>query len=133
MRFFSLAIALLAGFFGINLGFRAYKKFRYLTTEGKVSIRYLVMNSIIAGGAGVLIFFSIIMAMGFVDETYIWNVDKIWGAIFVSLIPGGIITIGSFMQAIIITRYRRILIDTLKQEEMKNRSYNDAQKDEPAS
>ena len=133
MRFFSLAIALLAGFFGINLGFRAYKKFRYLTTEGKVSIRYLVMNSIIAGGAGVLIFFSIIMAMGFVDETYIWNVDKIWGAIFVSLIPGGIITIGSFMQAIIITRYRRILIDTLKQEEMKNRSYNDAQKDQPAS
>jgi hypothetical protein len=106
---------LFTGFSGIYLGFRVFKNFRYITKED-VKPRFLVSNSIIAGTSGFLIFFSIILTMGFLDETYIWNTNKFLGAIFISLIPGVIITIGSFIQALMITGYKKAVFDALKRK-----------------
>lgn len=116
MRIFPLIITILTGTFGIYLGFRAFKNFRYMT-KGEVSLRFQIMNSIIAGVSGVLIFLSIIMAMGFLDRTYIWTVNKFLGAVFVSLIPGVIIGIGSFIQAVMVNGYKRILHDVLRRKD----------------
>jgi hypothetical protein len=113
MRLFLLAIILLTGFAGIYLGFRAIKNYGYIT-KGEISFRYLVLSSVTAGGAGILIFFSIILVMSLLDVTYVWTIDKLLGAIVVPLILGVVITIGSFVQAIMITRYRRMLLDVLK-------------------
>ena len=115
MQFFLIAITLLTGFAGIYLGFRALKNYKYIT-EGELPFRYLVLNSVTAGGAGALIFFTIILAMSFLDIRYVWTIGKLLGAIVIPLILGGVITIGSFVQAIMISRYRRILLDVLKRK-----------------
>jgi hypothetical protein len=115
MRSLSLVTSLLAGSLGIYLGFRAFKNFSQIT-KGEISLGQIVMNSSIAGSCGVLIFFSIIMVMGFLDKTYIWNIGKVYGAIGFSLIPGGIITIGSFIQSIMIIGYKRVLYEALRQK-----------------
>ena len=115
MQLFLIAITLLTGFAGIYLGFRAFKNYKYIT-EGELPFRYLVLSSVTAGGAGALIFFTIILAMSFLDVTYVWTIGKLLGAIVIPLILGGVITIGSFVQAIMITRYRRILLDVLRRK-----------------
>jgi len=116
MHLISLAIALLAGFSGLYLGVRAYKYFGYMTRV-EPPLRSLIMNSIIAGSAGFLIFFGIIMVMGFLDETYTWTTNKLLGSILISLVPGIIITIGSFVQSIMIVGYRRVLHDILRKKD----------------
>lgn len=115
MRLYLIAITFLIGFAGIYLGFRAFKNYKYII-EGELSFRYLVLSSITAGGAGALIFFSIILVMSLLDVTYVWTISKLLGAIVIPLILGGVITIGSFVQAIMITRYRRILLDILRRK-----------------
>lgn len=113
MRLLFLIAALFIGVLGIFLGFRVFKNFRYITKED-VKLRFLVMNSIVAGTSGFLIFFNIILIVGFLDETYIWNINKFLGAIFISFIPGATITIGSFIQALMITGFKKALFDVLK-------------------
>ena len=113
MNLFSLLAAIFTGFPGIYLGFLAIKNFRSITKE-EVNLRFLIMNSVVAGISGFLIFFSIILTMGFLDGTYIWNKDKFLGAIFISLFPGAIITVGSFIQALIITGIKKALFGALK-------------------
>jgi hypothetical protein len=115
MPHFSLAIALLTGLAGIYLGFRVFKNFGNMT-KGEATFRYLLLSSVLAGGAGILIFFSLIVMMSFLDETYVWTVDRFLGAIIVPIILGGVITIGSFIQAMMITRYRSILLNILRQK-----------------
>jgi len=115
MRLLFLIGALFIGFLGIYLGLRTFKNFRYITKE-KVKLRFLVMNSIVAGTSGFLIFLSIILIMGFLDESYVWNTNKFLGAILISLIPGAIITIGSFIQAFMITGFKKALFDALKRK-----------------
>jgi hypothetical protein len=119
MQLFLIAITLLTGFTGIYLGFRAFKNYKYIT-EGELPFSYLMFSSVTAGGAGALIFFTIILAMSFLDVTYVWTIGKLLGAIVIPLILGGVITIGSFVQAIMITRYRRILLDVLRRKGRNN-------------
>lgn len=116
MRFFSLILAVITGSSGLYLGMRAYMNFVNMT-RGEMPPGGLVKNSIIAGGCGFLIFFAIIMTMGFLDETYVWTTDKFYGAIGFSLIPGVLVTIGSFIQSVMITGYKNILHDYLRQKD----------------
>jgi hypothetical protein len=115
MPYFSLAVAILAGLVGVFLGFSAFKKFGIMT-KGEATFRYLALSSVLAGGAGILIFFSLIVMMSLFDETYVWTVDRILRAIIVPLILGGVITIGSFIQAMMMTRYRNILLKILRRK-----------------
>lgn len=112
MRLFVLILAAITGFSGLHLGLRAYMNFVRMT-RSEIPPGGLIKNSIVAGGCGVLIFFTIIMAMGFLDETYVWTTSKFYGAILFSLIPGVIITIGSFIQSLMITGSKDILQDYL--------------------
>jgi hypothetical protein len=115
MQSLALFIAFLTGFLGIYLGFHAFKNFSQIT-RGEASLRQVIMNSIIAGSGGVLIFFTIIVIMGFLDKTYIWTIDRFYGAIVLSLIPGGLITIGSFIQSLTIIGYKGILFESLRKK-----------------
>ena len=115
MQIFSLAIALLSGSIGFYLGHRAFKNFGYLSVN-EFSFSYMVLTSILAGGAGTFMFFSIIMVMGFLDATYVWTVEKFLGAIVVSLILGGVIAIGSLGQAVWTSGYRKILLGAFKRK-----------------
>jgi hypothetical protein len=111
-----LAFTLLTGCAGIYLGFRTVKNFRYMTIV-EASLLKQISNSIMAGGAGALIFFTIIMIVGLFDENYVWTTRKFLGAIFVSLIPSGMIIVGSFIQSIMLTGYKRILFKELKRKD----------------
>jgi hypothetical protein len=104
-----------AVFLGIYLGFCSIKNIRYITKED-VKLRFLILNSAVAGISGFLIFFSIILVMGLLDKAYVWNPRKFLGAIFISLIPGTVITLGSFMQALMIAGTRKALVDALKRK-----------------
>jgi len=119
MKLFSIVITLLTGFVGVFLGFRAFKNFTYITKE-EVKLRFLIMTSIIAGASGFLAFFSIIMIMGILDSSYIWSTNKFLGAIFISLIIGVIITLGSFVQGVLITGFRKKLLNVLKRNDENN-------------
>jgi hypothetical protein len=118
MLFSSLAIGLLTGLLGTYLGFRAFRNFAQMTKR-ELSFRDLILNALIAGGAGTLIFFSLIVAMSLFDKEYIWTSRKVWGAILIALIPGGITTIGAFVQMLMIAGYRRILLDGLRKKDKK--------------
>jgi hypothetical protein len=110
-----LTLAVVTGCSGLYLGLRAYKNFVSMT-RGETLPGGTIKNSIVAGGCGFLIFFTIIMAMGILDETYVWTIGKFYGAIIFSLIPGVIISIGSFIQSLMITGYKDILQDYLRQK-----------------
>jgi hypothetical protein len=86
-------------------------------TRGEIPPGGLIKNSIVAGSCGFLIFFTIIITMGFLDQTYIWTTNKFYGAIGFSLIPGVIITIGSFIQSLMITGYKDLLQDYLRHKD----------------
>lgn len=115
MRLFSLILAVITGASGLYLGLRAYINFTIMT-RGEIPPGGLVKNSIIAGSCGFLIFFAIIMAMGVTDETYVWTIGKLYGAIGFSLVPGVMITIGSFIQSLMITDYKNRLYDYLRKK-----------------
>jgi hypothetical protein len=115
MKLLLLIGVLFTGFLGIYLGFGAFKYFRNITKED-VKPSFLIINSIVAGVSGFLIFVNIVLIMGFLDENYIWNTPKFLGAMFISLILGIIITVGSFIQGLMVTGFRKVLFDGLKQK-----------------
>ncbi len=116
MNIFLLVFILLTGCAGMYLGFRAVKNFRYMTLA-ESSLLKQISNSIMAGGAGALIFFTIIMVVGLFDENYNWTMRNFLGAIFISLIPSGMIIVGSLIQSIMITGYKRILFKELQRKD----------------
>ena len=99
----------------IYLGVCVYKNVRRVTKQ-EVPLKFLLVNSFLVGTAGTLLFLSMIMFMGILEKAYTWTIAKIYGAAIISLIPGGIIAIGSFVQSIMITKYRTILLDALKRK-----------------
>lgn len=115
MRLFSIILAVITGSSGLYLGLRAYRNFVDMTS-GEMPQGGSVKNSVLAGSCGFLIFFTIIMTMGIKDETYVWTMDKLYGAIGFSLIPGVMISIGSFIQSLMITGYKNRLYDYLKKK-----------------
>jgi ABC-type Fe3+ transport system permease subunit len=114
MEFFLLIITF---FLGIYLGIRAFKHVNF--TSNEVSFGQIIVNSIMAGVSGTLLFFFLIGVMGYLDKTYTWSIYKAFGSIIISLIPGGIITIGSFIQNLITVRYKESLLDYLRKKEEK--------------
>jgi len=113
MDFFLLIIMFLVGLFGMFLGLRSFK-FPLVLTKNEVSLGYIVKKSFFAGGSGTFLFFSIILAMGFIDAPYVWTFKNFFGALFFSLFPGGIITLGTFGWSIRIVGYE-VLFDFLRQ------------------
>ncbi len=120
MLFLSLALCLLTGLLGVYLSFRAYKNFKRIT-QGDTSIRDLIIIPVTAGGATIFIFSTLLALMGLLDKTYVWTFNSIRGAILVSLIPAGIVSIGSFVQTLMIVGYRGILIESLKNNKKENK------------
>lgn len=116
MLVLSLALCLFSGFLGTYLGIRAYKNFKRIT-QGDVSVGDIIATPIIAGGATTFTFLTIISIMGFLDQTYVWTISSLQRAILISLIPGSIVTLGAFVQALMVTGYRGILIDTLRKKD----------------
>jgi len=57
--------------------------------------------------------------MEYLDKNYSWTCNKLLGALYVSLFPGGIIAIGLFVQNIILVRYKKELFNLLRQRDKK--------------
>lgn len=115
MKTFPLLIGIVTGIAGVYFGVLGFKKFTYIVKQS-VPLWSLVKISLIAGVSGEMLFFSIIMIMASLDTEYIWTILSILDALLISLIPATLITIGSFIQAIMITGYKQILGDVLKRK-----------------
>ena len=75
------------------------------------------------GIASSLIFFAIISSTGLFDPGYIWSVQKFGGAIFVSLIPGAIVTLGGLYQIYTTVIFRDMLIRKYREKD-KSENHN---------
>jgi ABC-type Fe3+ transport system permease subunit len=118
MQIISLIFLIVCGFAGLYLLFHFLREFNNLTMK-EVAFGRLLKNSIFGGIAGSLLFFCVIMIVGFLDKNYIWSFNKYLGALLISLIPGVIIFIGSLIQTGLVIQFRKVLVNFLKNKSKK--------------
>jgi hypothetical protein len=114
----SFAVAIIAvliiGLGGLYVGVVAYKAYSYITVSNDaISLKELVKISAFAGVSSTLLFLGIILVMGIIDGNYVWSIQKVFGAIVVSLIPGVITTLGSIYKVYSTIKYRDMLMNFL--------------------
>ena len=124
MYYFGFLITLLAGISGLYLGVVAFREYTNITrTAEKVSVLQIIKIAARFGAAGSLIFFATIISASVLDEKYIWSLQKIGGAILVSLIPGIVIILGGAYQIYTTVVFRDLLIRKYKEED-KSENHN---------
>lgn len=118
MQILSIFLMLISLTFGIFLLWRVLKSFNEMTMkENTFGQRF--KKSLLSGVAGCLLFFSLILLVGFLDENYQWSINKIVIAFAVSIFPGLIIIIGSLIQFGLINQFRKGLFDFIKNRSKK--------------
>ena len=119
--YFILLIILLAGMGGLYFGTVGFTDYRNITIgANKVTYRRILKISAYLGIASTLLFFAIITSMSILDQKYVWDIPKIVVAIFVSSIPGLIVTIGALYQVYTTVKFRDLLIKKYKEKANKN-------------
>ncbi len=118
MYYFAFLVIFLAGISGLYLGVVGFKEYTNITrTAEKLSVLQIIKIAVHFGISGSLILFTIIIFAGVLDETYIWSLQKIGGAILVSLIPGIIITLGATYQIYTTVIFRDMLIRKYREKD----------------
>lgn len=113
----SIIVVLILCLGGLYIGAKAFKAYRYITVSNEaVSLKELMKISAFGGASSTLLFLGIVVVMGIIDKNYIWSIQKVLGAIVVSLIPGVITTLGSMYQLYSTIKYRDALMDSFKKE-----------------
>lgn len=72
-----------------------------------------VVNSILLGMSASLIFMSVVFVIGLLDVTYTWTYQRLMAIGLVSLFPGIVVTIGSYWQFFVATKFREHLYRAL--------------------
>jgi hypothetical protein len=122
MNYISFLIIFLAGISGIYLGIIGFREHsNIIRTAQKVSVIQIIKIATQDGVSTSLIFFAIIAFAGILDKGYIWSLQKFWGAVFVALMPGVIVTLGGVYKIYTDVVFRDILIKKYKdKDESKN-------------
>ena len=113
MKLISLFIAILSSAGGILIGLWVIRRFKSFT-RFEFTFIDLLINSSLAGLSGFLLFFSLIGITGYFDENYVWNVEKFFGSIFISMFPGLVIFIGTIIRGIFISQYKKQLLNIFR-------------------
>jgi hypothetical protein len=101
----------LAGITGLYIGIIGFREYTNITrTAEKVSILQIIKIAVQFGIASSLVFFATISSASVFDTEYVWSLQKLEGAIFVSLIPGVIVVLGGVYQIYTTVIFRDILI-----------------------
>lgn len=118
MYYFSFLIILLVGISGLYMGVVGFRQYKNITiTAEKVSAFQVIKIAARFGVAGSLLFLATMISASVLDEKYIWSLQKIGSTIFVSLIPGIIITLGAMYQIYTTVVFRDILIRKYKEKD----------------
>jgi hypothetical protein len=111
MNYLTFLLIVLAGIPGLAIGVIGFRAYTNLTrTTEKISVLQIIKIAVQFGIAGSLIFFATISSASLFDSEYIWSLQNLGGAIFVSLIPGIIVTLGGMYQIYTTAIFRDILI-----------------------
>jgi hypothetical protein len=111
MNYLTFLLIVLAGIPGLAIGVIGFRAYTNLTrTTEKISVLQIINIAVQFGIAGSLIFFATISSASLFDSEYIWSLQNLGGAIFVSLIPGIIVTLGGMCQIYTTAIFRDILI-----------------------
>ena len=111
MHYFAFLLMLLAGISGLYMGVVGFREYTNITrTAEKVSVLQIIKIAVQFGIAGSLVFFATISSASVFDPEYVWSLQKLGSAIFVSLIPGVIVTLGGVYQIYTTVIFRDILI-----------------------
>ena len=124
MNYVTFLLMFLAGITGLYIGVIGFREYTNITrTAEKVSVLQIIKNAAQFGIASSLVFLATISSASIFDPEYVWSLQKLWGAIFVSLIPGVIVTLGGMYQIYTTVIFRDILIRKYREKD-KSENHN---------
>ena len=124
MYYFAFLLVLLAGISGLYVGVVGFREYTNITrTADKVSVLQIIKIAVQFGIASSLVFFATISSASFFDPEYVWSLQKVGGAVFVSLILGVIVTFGGVYQIYTTVIFRDILIRKYREKD-KSENHN---------
>jgi hypothetical protein len=95
MNYFIFLLTVVIGILGVSFGITGFTRYTNITrTANKVSLLQIIIPAVQSGIASSLIFFAIISSLSIFDSEYIWDLQKLGGAIFISLTLGTLVTAG---------------------------------------
>ena len=106
-----LLTSVLAGISALLVGAKGLRDYSHIThCAEKVTLKEIIKISAFLGMGSMLGFFALVLSMSIVDETYIWDFQKLINAISVSLLVGLIVTFGGLYQVYTTVKFRDLLI-----------------------
>lgn len=111
MNYFIFLPTVVIGVLGVSFGIAGFTRYTNITkAANKVSLLQITIPAVQFGTASSLTFLAIISALGLFDLEYIWNLQKLRGAIFISLALGAFVTLGGIYQIYTTVLLRDMLI-----------------------
>jgi hypothetical protein len=124
MNYVTFLLIFLTGITGLYIGIIGFREYTNITrTAEKVSVLQIIKNAAQIGIAGSLVFFATLSSASVFDPEYVWSLQKLWGAIFVSLILGVIVILGGAYQIYTTVIFRDILIRKYREKD-KSENHN---------
>ena len=118
MHYFAFLLVLLTGISGLYVGVVGFREYTSITrTAEKVSILQIIKNAAQFEIASSLVFLATISSASLFDPEYVWSLQKIGGAIFLSLILGVIVTLGEVYQTYTTVVFRDMLIRKYREKD----------------
>jgi len=118
MNYFSFVFVSLATILGIYAGVIGFKEYASITkSTEKLSFSRTVKTATLFGLGAALILFSIILFAGVLEENYVWSFSKIESAVFLSVILGSIVTLGTVYQIYTTVIFKDRLISKYKEKD----------------
>jgi hypothetical protein len=111
MNYFIFLLTVVIGILGVSFGIAGFTRYTNITrTANKVSLLQIIIPAVQSGIASSLTFLAIISSLSLFDSEYIWDLQKIGGAIFISLTLGAFVTVGGIYQIYTTVHLRDTLI-----------------------
>ncbi len=118
MSYIKFVFVSLASLLGVYVGISGFKEYISINkTAKKISFSRIVKIAVFFGLAAALILLAIILFAGVLQGNFVWSFSKIGSAVFLSLILGSIVTLGTMYQIYTTVIFRDMLINKYKEKD----------------
>lgn len=118
MHYLSILLMVFGGALGLYIGIAGYREYVHITrTAERVSVLQIIRVAVRFGIAGGLIFLTTTSFVSARSPEYVWSLQSLARAIFVSFIPGIIITLGTAYQVYTTVIFRDMLLRKYKKRD----------------
>ena len=118
MSLLIITLIFLSGLGAIYFGYLGFKNYRQITvTNERVRFTRILIISIQYGLAFAMVFFAFFMIVGIIDVDHHWSAKSFVSSLTVSIVAGIITFLGSLYQVYTTSKYRGLIIKSLRKKE----------------